>query len=262
MSGGTSSDAHTDDLSQVTCLSVSVSPTAGEFDSSEQAEHGIACEPLIADLYARISGYQLKPGGLYKDDRGYGASPDRTVYAAGVPVGLLEIKAPWNGLYQTGKLKMDHIVQVGAVCALGAHMGHYSAFSLHTLPLIFVPGLTPTLSKMQMQMWLSGFKWCDYAYAWIDHEKPVPDVLPLDTPMQVFRFHYSPDWIDLYLEPRLAQFRWWLSNPTEWPRDETGRPVRSPFGPKLEREDLKPIKRRIMYTTEPYARKKLRVWSE
>jgi len=77
--------------------------------------HGHRCEPLIADQYVAITGAIIRPGNTFKAN-GQGSSPDRKVYdQEGNWVGLLEIKAPFHRMYDTGSLKRDHLVQVGAI---------------------------------------------------------------------------------------------------------------------------------------------------
>ncbi len=85
-------------------------------DSGESpaTEHGHRCEDLVAEQYAKITGYNLKDANYWISNEFpvlYGASPDRKVYdGEGEFVGLLEIKAPYGPAYK--EPKAEHITQM------------------------------------------------------------------------------------------------------------------------------------------------------
>lgn len=195
----------------------------GEFDyTNESIQHGITAEPLICDLFARITGLDLKPGGIYTSTDGFCASPDRLVYHYDILVATLEVKAP-RSLYNTSVLPLEHLIQA------------------------------------QAQAQMAGLKRAYYAYAQLPVGGPYPAELPLDTPMQIWAIDWPFDWMTNYVWPRLFQFQEKLSHPETWPTYINGRANRVPRV-SLWTSDLprSGINKTLVYTTQPYGRMPLR----
>lgn len=149
----------------------------GTAEDNPACAHGRRCEAIIADRYAEITGYELRPGNSFKAP-GQGSSPDRKVYEDGRWVGILEVKAPYGPMYLTGKLKRDHLVQV------------------------------------QHQMELTGKDWCDYVYGKLPQD---PDEPYDDFPITIIRFYHSEEFCSRFLRPRLGLMIQWLEEDEEPP---------------------------------------------
>jgi len=60
--------------------------------------HGHRCEPLVADIYEKITGNKTEEANYWvsaETPNWWGCSPDRKVYINGKFEGLLEIKSPY-----------------------------------------------------------------------------------------------------------------------------------------------------------------------
>ena len=52
-------------------------------------------------------------------------------------------------------------------------------------------------------MWVTGKKWCDYFACKLDHDDPENDTCP---EMLMWRIHYSEDYVEKWMKPRLFYF--------------------------------------------------------
>ena len=161
-----------------------IGQTDGTWENSSETipacEHGDACEPLIADMYARYTKADLDAGGYYQHPHPqlgelYGASPDRRILSkggegnpvpAGETVGLVEIKAPFGRMYT--HVKDDHMAQI------------------------------------QYQLWCSGLEYCDYVAVKLDHNTP-EKTFPSNVRVLLARVYRSEEYIQ-WMMPRLFLF--------------------------------------------------------
>ena len=67
-----------------------------ENTETEATIHGHVCEPLVTEIYERVTGYKTEEANYWESNEQpdwWGCSPDRKVYINGVFAGLLEDKA-------------------------------------------------------------------------------------------------------------------------------------------------------------------------
>ncbi len=117
----------------------------GDEEEKPPCKHGHLCEPIIAPMYENITGNTVQEANYWRHENKslailYGCSPDRKVFINGEFQGLLEIKAPFNIMYQD--IKLEHLCQV------------------------------------QYQMWITKKPWCDYMAVKLQHENPELDQNP------------------------------------------------------------------------------------
>lgn len=156
-------------------------------------KHGHLCEPIIANMYEKITKNTVQEANYWKHENKklaflYGCSPDRKVFINDEFQGILEIKAPFHIMYKD--IKLEHLCQV------------------------------------QYQMWITKKPWCDYMAVKLQHENPELDQNPQ---ILLKRIYYSEEFIEYWMKPRLFYFSECLMTRTKPPsnlyENDPGPPV-------------------------------------
>lgn len=97
-----------DDLANLVVAELIMNRTLTREFSTYATEWGNQFEPEAIALYKFETGFDVKPGGLFTNDKmTWGASPDQRVYEGENMVGLVEIKCPENPANHIEFLIMD-----------------------------------------------------------------------------------------------------------------------------------------------------------